>query len=72
MKVMVECGSNRRRENRHPHCKGLDHKTVKKKMNEDGFLIIISDDRCDKRIKIEVQHIIPELTSKNKGTQIPL
>jgi hypothetical protein len=72
MKVMVECGSNRRRENRHPYFKGPDHETVKNKMNEDEFLIMISDDRCDIRIKIEVQDIIPELTSQNKGTQILL
>lgn len=72
MEVMVECGSNRRRENRHPYFKGPDHETVKDKMNEDGFLIIISDDRCEKCVKIEVQDVIPELTSKIPGTQIAL
>ena len=69
---MVEPESHRFSENIHPDLQGPDYKTVIGSASENGFLIMIFNDHGDKGIKIEVQDIVLQLTSKNQAMQITL
>ena len=49
--------THRRSQDFHLCLEGPDHKPLIDRITEDGFFIMISDDRCDKGIKIKVQDV---------------